>query len=46
MTYHPSGRWMDNGTLRSAARGQEFVARPSNMTAAAEWVASLLEKTT
>ncbi len=33
MTYHPLARWGQDGTLRSAARGQEFVARPEGRTA-------------
>ena len=41
MTYHPFPRWSEDGTLRSAARGQEFVAQPKG-DAAWAWLASVL----
>jgi hypothetical protein len=45
MTYHPTNRWGDDGTLRGAARGQEFVAVPQIDGNASEWVIALLEET-
>ncbi len=42
MTYHSLPRWAEDGTLRSAARGQEFVARPEG-AAAWSWVTSVLK---
>jgi hypothetical protein len=48
MTYHPVERWSADGTVHSAARGQEFVAAPEgkNADAVEEWVRNvLLEKT-
>jgi hypothetical protein len=42
MTYHSLPRWAEDGTLRSAARGQEFVARPEG-AAAWSWVSSVLK---
>lgn len=41
MTYHPSERWGDNGTLRSAARGQEFIAKIGGRPDARAWLAEL-----
>ena len=45
MTYHPSHRWGEDGTVQSAARGQEFVTVPQNAGNAAEWLTALLEET-
>lgn len=45
MTYHPPDRWNRNGTVRSAARGQEFVAEPSKNGNAVEWLAALFHET-
>ena len=46
MTYHPPHRWQSNGTLRSAARGQEFVIQlppcGSQSRAAHSWLKHLL----
>jgi hypothetical protein len=42
MTYHPLPRWSEDGTLRSAARGQEFVAQPKD-DAAWRWLAAVLK---
>ena len=48
MTYHPPNRWHKDGTLRSAARGQEFVAQLANSSAqhlaACEWLQQLLQQ--
>ncbi len=44
MTYHPPHRWGDDGTVQSAARGQEFVAAPQNTEGAVEWISALLEE--
>lgn len=43
LTYHPPGRWLGDGQLRSAARGQEFVADIAACDDAANWIANLLE---
>jgi hypothetical protein len=43
MTYHPPQRWLDEQRLRSAARGQEFVADVSSRPAALEWVLRVIE---
>jgi hypothetical protein len=45
MTYHPPHRWGDDGTVRSAARGQEFVAAPQRHDNAVEWLSALLQET-
>jgi hypothetical protein len=45
MTYHPHPRWGLEGTVRSAPRGQEFVAAPPNDRRAIEWLTALLEET-
>jgi Nucleotide modification associated domain 3 len=45
MTYHPPPRWGEDGTVRSAARGQEFVAAPQDEGNASEWLIALLEET-
>jgi hypothetical protein len=44
MTYHPSPRWTSDGTVQSAARGQEFVANPPPRSGAEEWIAALLSE--
>lgn len=38
LTYHPAERWNPDGTLRSAARGQEFVADVGNRQDAVDWL--------
>lgn len=45
MTYHPRHRWGEDGTVRSAARGQEFVAVPRDDGVAAKWLSALLKET-
>lgn len=42
MTYHPPHRWSDEGIVRTAARGQEFVANIEQDDVAAEWLARLI----
>ena len=42
-SYHPAERWLGDGRLRSAARGQEFVADITGRADAAEWIADALE---
>ncbi|KPQ20795.1 MAG: hypothetical protein HLUCCX21_07480 [Porphyrobacter sp. HL-46] len=42
LTYHPPGRWLGEGRLRSAARGQEFVANIAAREDALDWIADLL----
>jgi hypothetical protein len=42
MTYHRSERWMQDGLLQSAARGQEFVASPDSNRYVHAWLADLL----
>jgi Nucleotide modification associated domain 3 len=44
MTYHPLHRWGEDGTVQSAARGQEFVAEPPKDGHAVEWVEALLHE--
>jgi hypothetical protein len=45
MTFHPFERWGEDGTVRSAPRGQEFVARPRDDGIAGEWLTELLDET-
>jgi hypothetical protein len=45
MSYHPLDRWRHDGTLRCAARGQEFVAAPRKDGEASLWLMALLEGT-
>ena len=42
MTYHPADRWLGRGELRSAARGQEFVADVGERNDAIHWIRQLL----
>ncbi|MGY6552563.1 MAG: Nmad3 family putative nucleotide modification protein [Erythrobacter sp.] len=42
MTYHPAARWLGDGRLKSAARGQEFVADISGRQDAARWIGDLI----
>jgi hypothetical protein len=42
MTYHPTERWNYEGTLRSAARGQEFVADAGDRQDAVDWLLQVL----
>jgi hypothetical protein len=41
MTYHPLERWTIQGTVRTAARGQEFVADLGDRGDALDWLAGL-----
>jgi hypothetical protein len=43
MTYHPPDRWLGQGRVKSAARGQEFVADITGRDDAERWVADMLE---
>jgi hypothetical protein len=43
MSYHPIERWLGEGRLRSAARGQEFVADITSRSDAEYWIVDLLE---
>jgi hypothetical protein len=43
MSYHPPRRWLGDGRLQSAARGQEFIADIADRPDAEEWIADLLE---
>lgn len=45
MTFHPLSRWENDGTVRSAARGQEFVATPRPQESVFEWINALLHET-
>jgi len=45
MTFHPLHRWGEDGTVQSAAPGQEFVAVPQKDGDAVEWLTALLEET-
>ncbi|MDE0349196.1 MAG: hypothetical protein OXM56_05770 [Gammaproteobacteria bacterium] len=42
MTYHPPARWLGDGTLRAAPRGQEFVAHVGTRRDALEWLETLI----
>jgi hypothetical protein len=43
MSYNPSDRWNTNG-VRTAARGQEFVADVGDRADAARWVSELFSE--
>ena len=43
LTYHPEKRWSPDNTLRSAARGQEFIADLGLRTDALDWLAKLFD---
>jgi hypothetical protein len=45
MTYHPSQRWGNDGTVRTAARGQEFVSVVRDEREMVDWLTALLEGT-
>src|SRR5690606_21001594 len=38
MTFNPLRRWSADATVEVAARGQEFVAIPTDLVAASEWI--------
>lgn len=42
MTYHPPARWLGDGMLRAAPRGQEFVADAGTRRDALEWLEGLI----
>jgi hypothetical protein len=42
MTYHPPTRWNRDGTVQSAARGQEFVADMGDRADAIAWILQVL----
>lgn len=44
MTYHPVERWNSDGTVRSAARGQEFVADVGDRVDAINWMIQALQE--
>ncbi|MGA7675284.1 MAG: hypothetical protein WCA78_09600 [Rhizomicrobium sp.] len=44
MSYHPLDRWSGKGTVRSAARGQEFVADTTGRRDALEWLEVLFHE--
>ncbi|MEX0733356.1 MAG: hypothetical protein WD051_01855 [Steroidobacteraceae bacterium] len=46
MTYHPPRRWATDNTVQVAARGQEFVAEPTDLGAAADWILNTLREAT
>lgn len=46
MTYHPTERWTRDGTLRAAARGQEFVADIGDRQDAVDWLLRVLAEET
>ena len=46
LTYHPDKRWSTDNTLRSAARGQEFIADIGERPEALAWLAQLLQDAT
>jgi hypothetical protein len=41
MTYHPPTRWLGNGTVNAAPRGQEFIADAGDRIDARDWLLSL-----
>jgi len=43
MTYHPPARWLGEGVVRAAARGQEFVADVGDRRVTRKWLLQLLE---
>lgn len=43
ITYHPPNRWLGQGRLKSAARGQEFVADITGRDDAEHWLADMFE---
>jgi hypothetical protein len=45
MTFNPPRRWTADATVEVAARGQEFVASPADLTAATEWIVNTLKDT-
>jgi hypothetical protein len=44
LTYHPEKRWNPDNTLRSAARGQEFIADIGERPDALDWLTRLFHK--
>jgi hypothetical protein len=44
LTYHPPDRWLDDLRLRSAARGQEFVAAVTGRPDAIAWARAVIEQ--
>lgn len=44
MTYHPDERWSEEGTVRTAARGQEFVTDITDRTDALVWLRLLFDQ--
>jgi hypothetical protein len=44
MTYHPPARWLGNGLVTAAARGQEFVADAGDRIDARDWLLSLFRR--
>ena len=44
MTYNPPNRWLGNGRVTVAARGQEFVADVGDRVDAREWLLSLFRR--
>jgi hypothetical protein len=44
MTYHPGARWLGDGRVIAAARGQEFVADVGERADARNWILSLFEE--
>jgi Nucleotide modification associated domain 3 len=44
MTYHPLNRWLGNGRVLAAARGQEFVADAGDRSDAQAWLLSVLHR--
>lgn len=44
MTYHPLHRWGEDGTVQSAARGQEFVTPYQTDKKSVEWLIALLDE--
>jgi hypothetical protein len=43
MSYHPAERWLSDGRVKSAGRGQEFVADIGDRTDAKTWLRDMIE---
>ena len=44
LSYHPEKRWSADNTLRSAARGQEFIADVGERADALDWLNGLFDQ--
>lgn len=44
MSYNPAWRWLADGTVKVASRGQEFVADVGEDCRVIEWLEEILEE--